>query len=74
MSFINEKNVNTLKNVSGKALERIALEKFAGSENYGIVVCLLCALFPEVVRVIDGIVESGQKINDYVCGKCIVAF
>jgi len=70
VSFVNEKEREHTKNVSGKALERIALEKVLPSpENYELWFVYYARSVPEVVRVIDGIVESGQKINDYVCGE-----
>lgn len=70
MSFVNEKEREQSQIVSGKALDRIAQEELVPTpENYELWYVYYSRSVPEVVRVIDGIVESGQTINDYVCGE-----
>lgn len=70
MSFINEKERAQTQMISQQVLERIAREDLLPDpENYELWYVYYSRSIPEVVRVIDGIVESGQKINDYVCGE-----
>ncbi|MBL8639333.1 MAG: GGDEF domain-containing protein [Alphaproteobacteria bacterium] len=70
MSFINEKERAQTQMISQQVLERIAREDLLPDpENYELWYVYYSRSLPEVVRVIDGIVESGQKINDYVCGE-----
>ncbi|HOO51294.1 MAG TPA: GGDEF domain-containing protein [Alphaproteobacteria bacterium] len=70
MSFVNEKERELALVVSGKALERMAQEELIPTpEHYELWYVYYSRAIPEVVRVIDGIVESGQSINDYVCGE-----
>ncbi|HNQ91544.1 MAG TPA: GGDEF domain-containing protein [Alphaproteobacteria bacterium] len=68
MSFINEKERGQIQNVSGNALQRIAEEHISPTpENYELWFVYYSRSVPEVVRIIDGIADSGQKITDYVC-------
>lgn len=70
MSFVNEKERAQTQLISQKVMERIAHEELLPDpENYELWYVYYSRSIPEVVRVIDGIVESGQKINDYVCGE-----
>lgn len=75
MSFVNDKEREQSQIVSGKALERIAKEQVMPTpENYELWYVYYSRSVPEVVRVVDGIVESGQKINDYVCNELYSRF
>lgn len=68
MSFINEKEREQIQIVSDKALERIVKEDVSPTpENYELWYVYFSRSVPEVVRIIDGITDSGQKITDYVC-------
>jgi len=70
VSFVNEKEKEQSGIVSQKALERIAEEHILPTpDNYELWYVYYSRSVPEVVRVIDGIVDSGQAINDYVCSE-----
>ncbi len=75
MSFVNEKEREHTQNVSVKAMDRIAAEGLLPiPENYELWFVYYSRSVPEVVRVIDGIIESGQKINDYICSEVYSRF
>lgn len=70
MSFVNEKEKEQSGIVSQKALQRIADEHILPTpDNYELWYVYYSRSIPEIVRVIDGIVDSGQMINDYVCSE-----
>lgn len=70
MSFVGEKEKEQMQIVSTKALERIAQYGVVPSpENYELWFVYFSRSVPDVVRVLDGIIDSGQKINDYVCSE-----
>lgn len=75
MSFVNDKEKEQAQVVSAKAFDRIAKENLVPTpENYELWYVYYSRSVPEVVRVIDGIVETGQKINDYVCSELYTRF
>jgi len=75
VSFVNEKEREHTQNVSVKAMDRIAAEGLLPiPENYELWFVYYSRSVPEVVRVIDGIIESGQKINDYICSEVYSRF
>ncbi len=70
MSFLSEKEKELTQRISQEAMARIGKEFILPTpENYELWFVYYARSMPEVVRVIDGLVESGQKINDYICGE-----
>lgn len=70
MSFLNTKEKELTHEIFKKAIERIVKEDVLPTpENYELWYVYYARSVPEIVRVIDGIVESGQKITDYVCNE-----
>lgn len=70
MSFLSEKEKELTARISQQAMERIKKEDILPTpENYELWFVYYARSLPEIVRVIDGIVESGQKITDYVCNE-----
>lgn len=68
MSFISEKERVVASRISGQVIDRINLDKLMPSpENYELWFAYYSRSLPEIVRIIDGIIESGQKITDYIC-------
>ncbi len=75
MSFVNERERQHTQNVSVKAMDRMTAEGLLPiPENYELWFVYYSRSVPEVVRVMDGIIESGQKINDYICGEVYSRF
>lgn len=70
MSFLSEKEKELTARISSQALGRIQKEDVLPTpENYELWFVYYSRSVPEVLKVIDGIVESGQKITDYVCSE-----
>ena len=68
MTFLSSKEKEVTNDLSAKAIERIKKEDILPTpENYELWYVYYARSVPEVVRVIDAIVESGQVIKDYVC-------
>lgn len=68
MSFISEKERVVASRISEQVIDRINLDKLMPSpENYELWFAYYSRSLPEIVRIIDGIIESGQKITDYIC-------
>lgn len=70
MSFLSSKEKELTADISRKTMERIRREDVLPTpENYELWFVYYARSIPEVVRVIDVIVESGQAITDYVCNE-----
>ncbi len=70
MSFLSEKEKELMIKISQQAIDRIAKEDiYPTPENYELWFVYYSRSLPEIVRIIDGIIESGQKINDYICAE-----
>lgn len=70
VSFLSEKEKELTARISSQALGRIQKEDVLPTpENYELWFVYYSRSVPEVLKVIDGIVESGQKITDYVCSE-----
>lgn len=70
MSFMGEKERELTAKISRQAFERIEKEKILPNpENYELWFAYYSRSLPEIVRVIDGIVESGQPVSDYICSE-----
>ncbi len=70
MSFLSSKEKELTADISRKTMERIRREDVLPTpENYELWFVYYARSIPEVVRVIDAIVESGQAITDYVCNE-----
>lgn len=68
MTFLSSKEKEVTNELSSKVIERIKKEDILPTpENYELWYVYYGRSVPEVVRVIDAIVESGQVITDYVC-------
>ncbi|MEK7801164.1 MAG: GGDEF domain-containing protein, partial [Pseudomonadota bacterium] len=68
MSFINEKERAVASRISTQAIDRMNLDKLMPNpENYELWFSYYSRSLPEIVRIIDGIIESGQTITDYIC-------
>lgn len=68
MSFLSSKEKEVTNELSAKVMERIKKEDILPTpENYELWYVYYARSIPEVVRVVDAIVESGQVITDYVC-------
>lgn len=68
MTFLSSKEKEVTNELSAKVIERIKKEDILPTpENYELWYVYYARSVPEVVRVIDAIVESGQVITDYVC-------
>ncbi|MFA7277203.1 MAG: GGDEF domain-containing protein [Pseudobdellovibrionaceae bacterium] len=70
MSFLNNKERENTLLVSQKALDRIAKEGLLPlPDTYELWFAYYSRSTPEIVRMIDGITESGQEITEYVCAE-----
>ncbi len=70
MSFVGDKERELAAKISAQAIGRITAEGLMPMpDNYQLWYTYYSRSIPEVVRVIDGIVDSGQKINDYICNE-----
>lgn len=70
MGFLGTKEKELANNISRKALDRIAKEGVIPSpENYELWYVYYSRSVPDIVRMIDAIVDSGQEITDYVCSE-----
>lgn len=68
MTFLSSKEKEVTNDLSAKVMERIRKEDILPTpENYELWYVYYARSVPEVVRVVDAIVESGQVITDYVC-------
>ncbi len=68
VSFINEKERAVASRISTQAIDRMNLDKLMPNpENYELWFSYYSRSLPEIVRIIDGIIESGQTITDYIC-------
>ncbi len=68
MAFLSTKEKEVTVELSRKVMERIHKEDITPTpENYALWYVYYARSIPEVVRVIDAIVDSGQAITDYVC-------
>lgn len=68
MTFLSSKEKEVTNELSAKVIERIKKEDILPTpENYELWYVYYARSIPEVVRVIDAIVDSGQVITDYVC-------
>ena len=75
MSFLSSKEKELTTEISRKAMDRIRREDVLPTpENYELWFVYYARSIPEVVRVIDAIVESGQAITDYVCNELYSRF
>lgn len=70
MSFLSTKEKEVTNDLSQKSIARIKKENILPTpENYELWYVYYARSTPEVVRVIDGIIENGQAITDYVCSE-----
>lgn len=70
MTFLSAKEKEVATELSEKSLSRIKKESILPTpENYELWYVYYARSIPEVVRVIDGIIENGQTITDYMCGE-----
>jgi diguanylate cyclase len=70
VSFLSTKEREVTNDLSQKSIARIKKENILPTpENYELWYVYYARSIPEVVRVIDGIIENGQAITDYVCGE-----
>lgn len=70
MSFLNDKERELTNRIAVQVMDRIRAENLLPiPENYELWFVYFARSIPEVVKVIDGIIESGQKITDYVCSE-----
>lgn len=70
MSFVGEKEKELALQLSRKVMDRITKEDILPNpENYELWYAYYSRSYPEIVRVIDGIVDSGQNITDYLCAE-----
>jgi diguanylate cyclase len=68
VSFLSEKEKEQTSRISRQAIERIQQESILPTpENYELWFVYYARSLPEIVRVVDGLVDSGQKITDYIC-------
>lgn len=68
MTFLSSKEKEVTNDLSNKAIARIKKEDILPTpENYELWYVYYARSIPEVVRVVDAIVDSGQVITDYVC-------
>lgn len=68
MTFLSSREKEVTNELSVKVIERIKKEDILPTpENYELWYVYYARSIPEVVRVIDAIVESEQTISDYVC-------
>lgn len=68
MTFLSSKEKEVTNELSTKVIGRIKKEDILPTpENYELWYVYYARSVPEVVRVIDAIVKSGQVISDYVC-------
>lgn len=75
MSFINEKEKEQTLRISHETLARISGEGLLPTpENYELWFSYYSRSSPEVVKVIDNLLESGQKITEYVCHEIYQRF
>ena len=75
MSFLSTKEKELTNDISRKVMDRIKREDILPTpENYELWFVYYARSIPEVVRVIDAIVESGQPISDYVCNELYSRF
>lgn len=75
MSFVGDKERELAGKISAQAMTRITAEGLMPvPDNYQLWYTYYSRSIPEVVRVIDGIVDSGQKINDYICNELYSRF
>jgi diguanylate cyclase len=70
VSFLSAKEKELTNDLSQKSIARIRKEDILPTpENYELWYVYYARSIPEVVRVIDAIVESKQPFTDYVCGE-----
>jgi diguanylate cyclase len=70
VSFLSTKEKEVTNELSEKSISRIRKEGILPTpENYELWYIYYARSIPEVVRVIDGLIENGQAISDYVCGE-----
>ena len=75
MSFLTSKEKELTAELSSKAIARIKKEDILPTpENYELWFVYYARSIPEVVRVIDAIVDSGQVITDYICNEIYSRF
>lgn len=75
MSFLSTKEKEVTSDLSHKAIDRIRnLDILPTPENYELWYVYFARSVPEVVRVLDGIIENGQPITDYVCSEVYARF
>lgn len=68
MTFLSSREKEVTNELSVKVIERIKQEDILPTpENYELWYVYYARSIPEVVRVIDAIVESEQSITDYIC-------
>jgi len=75
LSFLTSKEKELTAELSSKAIARIKKEDILPTpENYELWFVYYARSIPEVVRVIDAIVDSGQVITDYICNEIYSRF
>lgn len=75
MSFINEKEKEQTQLISRNALGKIAHEELLPTpENYELWFSYYSRSNPEIVKVIDNLLGSGQKVTEYVCHELYQRF
>ncbi len=75
MSFINEKERELTRRISGQALARIDEGGLLPTpENYEMWFAYFSRSVPDLVKVIDGLVEAKQPISEYICQELYQRF
>jgi diguanylate cyclase len=70
VTILSTKEKDVTNELSEKSLARIKKEAILPTpENYELWYVYYARSIPEVVRVIDGVIENGQAITDYLCSE-----